>query len=101
MEKNRALEALRRNVSGKVESGEATPIVAMEGHTYHVARFDHERAAESLFFDLSTLEVQGIALSATAVWVRVPAGVDPDRHMTAVKAMSLGRGSHAVTREQA
>lgn len=68
---------------------------------YHVARFDHERAARSLFDDLASLDVEGVVLSATAVWVKVPEGADLDKHMTAVKAMSLGRGSFEVTREQA
>lgn len=69
--------------------------------TYHVARFDHERAAESLFSDLSALEIKGVTRSATAVWVKVPANTDLDQHLAAVRAISLGRGSHAVTREQA
>lgn len=68
---------------------------------YHVARFDHERAARSLFDDLASLDVEGVVLSATAVWVKVPTGTDLDQHLAAVKAISLGRGSHSVTREQA
>lgn len=31
---NPALDALRRNVTGRIESGDATPIVAQEAHNY-------------------------------------------------------------------
>lgn len=77
-------------------------------NTYHVARFDHERAARTLFDDLNTLKVARVTLfteprdgksDSGAVYVHVPEGVDPDEHMTAVKNFSLGRGSHTVTRE--
>lgn len=78
-------------------------------NTYHVARFDHERAARTLFDDLKTLQVARVTLfieprggksDGGSVYVAAPDGVDPDEHMTAVKNFSLGRGSHTVTREE-
>lgn len=77
--------------------------------TYHVARFDHERAARTLFDDLKTLKVARVTLfveprggksDGGSVYVAVPEDVDIEAHMTAVKNFSLGRGSHTVTREE-
>lgn len=78
-------------------------------NTYHVARFDHERAARTMFDDLKELQVARVTLFVEprsdksyggAVYIAVPDGVDVEAHMTAVKNFSLGRGSHTVTREE-
>ena len=78
-------------------------------NTYHVVRFDHERAARTLFDDLKTLKVAQVTLfveprpdksDGGTVYVAVPSDVDADAHLTAVKNFSLGRGSHTVTREE-
>jgi len=69
-------------------------------HDYHVVTFDHEKAADSLVSDLTTLKVPDFIAypfeSAYAVAVRIPDGVSTADHMAAVKAIALGRGSHNV-----
>ena len=81
----------------------------MSNYTHTVARFDHVRAARTLFDDLNELQVKRVTLfveprsdksDGGAVYIAIPDGTDPDKHLLAVKNFSLGRGSHNVSQEE-